>query len=209
MSKIDKKNQILDAMQALMSENLATDASVSDIAQRAGIGKGSIYYYFQSKDEILDAVLERSYSQAINESLKVMQETDLDAISKFQVLFKMCVQPDEMLHQKEMLHYLHVQDSILLHQKFLAITMRSFTPILTDIINQGIKEGTLSCEYPHQTAEIILSMIVFSLDRNFFSSEDETEIPTKLKALSILLEKSMGLEPGKLEFLYRLEDVIR
>ena len=65
MKKQNKRDLILDTMQSLMSQNLASTATVSDIAKHAGIAKGGIYYYFSSKDEILDAVLERSYSQAI------------------------------------------------------------------------------------------------------------------------------------------------
>ena len=47
-----KKDMILDAMQRLMNQNSAQSISVSDVAKEAGIGKGSIYYYFKSKEEI-------------------------------------------------------------------------------------------------------------------------------------------------------------
>ena len=35
--------------------------TVSEIAQTAGMGKGSIYYYFSSKEAILEALVERTY----------------------------------------------------------------------------------------------------------------------------------------------------
>ena len=57
-----KYDIILDALQQLLDENNIQTISVSDIAQKAGIGKGSIYYYFPSKDAILDALIERSLS---------------------------------------------------------------------------------------------------------------------------------------------------
>ena len=62
MQNNTKRERILDAMQELMRTSSAQAISVSDIAQKAGIGKGSIYYYFSSKNDILDAVIERSYS---------------------------------------------------------------------------------------------------------------------------------------------------
>lgn len=43
------------------------DITVDMIAKNAGIGKGSIYYYFESKEDIFDAVIERSYSAAIRD----------------------------------------------------------------------------------------------------------------------------------------------
>lgn len=201
MSKSNKRDLILDAMQSLMSQNLASTATVSDIAKHAGIAKGGIYYYFKSKDEILDAVIERSYSQTIEQSWSLMQSDGLDALSKVKQLFQLCVYPDVALHQKDLLNCLHVQDDLNLHHKFLALTIREFTPILTEILQQGEKENTLHCEFPKQTAEIIVSTLVFLFDHTIFTY-NESEIPKKLHALAELLERSMNVPKGSFDFLY-------
>ena len=201
MKKQNKRDLILDTMQSLMSQNLASTATVSDIAKHAGIAKGGIYYYFSSKDEILDAVLERSYSQAIEKSWSLIQSKGLDALSKVKQIFQMCVYPDIALHQKEMLTYLHLQDDLILHHKFLALTIREFTPILPEIIQQGEQEKSLHCEFPEQTSEIILSTLVFLLDHTLFSCKD-SEIPKKLHALAIMLERSMNAPEGSFDFLF-------
>ena len=57
MADIKKYDLILDALQQLMVDKSIQNISVSDIAARAGIGKGSIYYYFPSKEAILDALI--------------------------------------------------------------------------------------------------------------------------------------------------------
>ena len=57
MTNSKKYNQILDALQELLDSKDIQSISVSEIAQKAGIGKGSIYYYFSSKDAILDALV--------------------------------------------------------------------------------------------------------------------------------------------------------
>lgn len=57
MKSQNKRDLILDALQELMSGSSAQAISVSEIAQKAGIGKGSIYYYFSSKNEIIEAVI--------------------------------------------------------------------------------------------------------------------------------------------------------
>ena len=71
-AKQSKKEKILDAMQRLMERTHAQAISVSDIAKEAGIGKGSIYYYFKSKEDILEAVIERFYSDAIEKSKNLL-----------------------------------------------------------------------------------------------------------------------------------------
>lgn len=60
MSKTQKYDMILDALQSLLEQKDIQTISVSEIAQTAGIGKGSIYYYFPSKDAMLEALVERS-----------------------------------------------------------------------------------------------------------------------------------------------------
>lgn len=61
MAKQEKYNKILDALKELLETKELSTISVSEIAQTAGIGKGSIYYYFSSKDAILEALVARSY----------------------------------------------------------------------------------------------------------------------------------------------------
>ena len=61
MARQDKYEKILDALQTLLEDRNLQTISVSEIAQTAGIGKGSIYYYFPAKEAILKTLIERNY----------------------------------------------------------------------------------------------------------------------------------------------------
>ena len=65
MPNQQKYDRILDALQELLENEKLQTISVSEIAETAGIGKGSIYYYFPSKDAILQALVERSYEKPL------------------------------------------------------------------------------------------------------------------------------------------------
>ena len=65
MANQAKYEKILDALQTLLEDRSIQTISVSEIAQTAGIGKGSIYYYFPSKNAILDALIQRNYEKPI------------------------------------------------------------------------------------------------------------------------------------------------
>ena len=82
-----KKEHILDAAEALMCGIPDKDISVEMIAGKAGIAKGSIYYYFDSKDDIVNAVIERSYAIAINEYFADSNDAS-DPLSKIKSLFR-------------------------------------------------------------------------------------------------------------------------
>ena len=69
MRNSTKYDKILDALQSLLEHKTLQNISVSEIAQTAGIGKGSIYYYFPSKDAILDALVKRKSAHASSAEL--------------------------------------------------------------------------------------------------------------------------------------------
>ena len=59
----DKKDKIIEAAAQVFSQKGYAGAVVADIAVSAGIGKGTIYEYFKSKDDLFFAVFEWFSSQ--------------------------------------------------------------------------------------------------------------------------------------------------
>ena len=84
-SKYDK---ILDALQSLLETKTIQTISVSEIAQTAGIGKGSIYYYFPSKDAILDALVERNYEKPIQTAKNLASQTNISPFTRMAMIFQ-------------------------------------------------------------------------------------------------------------------------
>lgn len=56
--KADKRERILAAAKAVFAEKGFASAAIADIATRADIGKGTIYEYYKSKEELFFAVFE-------------------------------------------------------------------------------------------------------------------------------------------------------
>ena len=57
-ARIDKKNRIIEAAVVVFAQKGYASATVADIAARAEIGKGTIYEYFASKEDLFFAVFE-------------------------------------------------------------------------------------------------------------------------------------------------------
>lgn len=94
MQKLEKKqnkiNSILDVSLSLFAQKGFNGTSVADIAEKAGIGKGTIYEYFNSKQEIFINLIERWTSKAnenLNEILKKIRnpEEKLKAIINWNI----------------------------------------------------------------------------------------------------------------------------
>src|SRR3990167_3667480 len=73
------RSQIMDASLRLISERGFARTTVRDIAQEAGITDAAIYYHFQSKREILEALVEeRGYCSGLQQLERVSAELPLD-----------------------------------------------------------------------------------------------------------------------------------
>ena len=196
-----KSDLILDSMQRLMQKKDTRSISVSEIAKEAGIGKGSIYYYFKSKEEIVDAVIERSYSDAIQKAKELVQDPALDAQTKMEIIFQTCRDSSVELSRQEAGSYMERQQSALLHQQYIYIMIRNLRPILADIIRQGNQEGTITCSSPEEVAEIVLIILTIKFD-TYLSNGDAAQIQSTLDVFTYMLETSFHIEKGRLDYIW-------
>jgi AcrR family transcriptional regulator len=60
----EKTKLILDTALELFAEKGYHQTSISDITQRAGISKGLLYNYFESKDQVLRSIIQTGYNAA-------------------------------------------------------------------------------------------------------------------------------------------------
>jgi len=56
-----RRLQLIDTALAVFAEKGVDGATVKDLSQAAGVAQGLLYHYFRSKDELLEAALERHY----------------------------------------------------------------------------------------------------------------------------------------------------
>ncbi len=202
-----KKNEkkyhlILDALQLLLEEKKIQNISVSEIAQKAGIGKGSIYYYFPSKDAILDALIERSYEQPLLTAKNLAAQTEISPFTRMAMLFQACQNSSTaFIKQNDSSpDNTSAQDLAFLHQKYLTHVVSELKPALTEIIKQGVENDQIHFDRPAALAEIVLIVIAVKLDNSLLPSTP-AETADTLQGLISLLEKGTEVAPGTLSYL--------
>ena len=196
-----KYDQILDALQNLMESRNIQSISVSEIAQTAGMGKGSIYYYFPSKDAILDALIERNYEKPLETAKTLAGQTEISPFTRMAMIFQACRSSStEFLRQEEPVSLTSAQEHAFIHQKYMAHLISELKPVLTEIIRQGIDNGEIHFDRPAALAEIVLIVLTVKLDNTLVPSTRE-EIEEVMRGLVSLLEKGTENPAGSLNFL--------
>ena len=201
MQNKNKHDRILDALQMLLRTRSLQTISVSEIAQAAEIGKGSIYYYFPSKDAILDALIERNYEKPLETAKTLAGQTEISPFTRMAMIFQACRSSStEFLRQEEPVSLTSAQEHAFIHQKYMAHLISELKPVLTEIIRQGIDNGEIHFDRPAALAEIVLIVLTVKLDNTLVPSSREG-IEDVMRGLVSLLEKGTENPAGSLNFL--------
>lgn len=195
-----KYNLILDSLQKLLENKKLQTISVSEIAQTAGIGKGSIYYYFPSKDAILEALVERNYEKPLTTARNLSAQTDIPPFTRMAMIFQACRNSSTEYLKSGENSGVGAPEKALLHQKYMNHLISEFKPVLAEIIRQAIDAGEIHFERPDVLAEIVLIVLTVKMDNTIIPST-QGEIEETISGLVSLLEKGTDNPPGSLNFL--------
>ena len=189
----ERKKEILDIAEELFTAKGYDNTSTTEILERVGIARGTIYYHFKSKEEILDALIDRTI-QGIVRNVKSALSYEAPAPQKI-ISFIAATRVDSAIG-KEITDHAHKPQNALMHQKILNSLLEALTPIAAGIINNGIKEGSFSTNYPEEAAEMLLiySSIVFDEMNNMTNEEREK----KVTGFVFNMERLLGVKTGGL-----------
>ena len=70
----ERKGEILDVAEQLFAEKGFDNASTNDIIKKIGIARGTLYHHFKSKEEILDAIVERMMNDSIARARAIIKD---------------------------------------------------------------------------------------------------------------------------------------
>lgn len=196
----ERKNQILDVSNRLFNEKGYDNTSVADIIREVGIAKGTLYYYFKSKEEIMDAIVERTTSILLERAKGVVNNDSLNVHEKL----LRCIQALNLEENegREIMNHIHKPQNALIHQKELETMIENVTPLVAKIIQQGIDEGKFNTKYPYEATEmaIIYSQIAFDNIKEL----TQEEAVKKIMGFIYNLEKLFEVEEGSLNYLTQL-----
>ena len=194
----ERRNEILDAAERLFTGKGYMKTTINDILQEVGIAKGTFYYYFKSKEEVMDAVSMRYIDLGTEAVKKITEDKSLRGTEKLRILLTQDITKSE--NKDEMLEEFHQAGDAEMHQRSLLMSIERLTPLITDVVLQGIEEGDFNTPYPREIVELILVSLNIIFDEGLFKWTPEEKIQ-KARGMAYLMEKSLGAAEGSFDYL--------
>ncbi len=172
--------------------------TMQDFMNHLGIAKGTIYHYFKSKDELLEAVVEDIVNEHVKEMDRLIQETAGNALQKIQAL----IEAGSKITAPLVLEKLHERGNEAMHTRLLVAGLMKQAPVYANLIRQGCQEGLFHTDFPLECAEFILSAIQFLTDLGI-SPWTEEDLTRRAKAFPKLIEQMLHAPPDSFKFMLK------
>ena len=191
----ERRNEILDAADELFGRKGFDGTSTNDILEKVGIARGTLYYHFKSKEDILDALIQRYEEQMYSAAAAAAKDGSLPVTERLiRVVLAMNVSQNG---GKALVEQMHKPQNALMHQKSQAAVLKGVTPILTDVVQDGIREGLFSTPYPRECMEMLLVYAGTVFDDIMDDAQEVQE--QRIRAFIFHAERMLGAESGSLE----------
>jgi len=156
-----RRDAFLDVAQRLVQTKGYEAMSIQDVLNELEASKGAFYHYFESKQELLEAVVERFSDGALAALAPVLGDPDLPALQKLERVFAGVAR--WKADQKELvLAIMEVWNSdgnAIVREKLRRLTERIMVPLFSAIVSQGIDEGAFQVDSPDETAMILVALM--------------------------------------------------
>ena len=155
----ERTEQIVEAAIAVFSRLGFHKARMDDIAREAGVSKGTLYWYFESKDAIIKALLQHLCDQEVQE-VTAMLVAEGSASERLLVLSQQLASKFEQLEKLiPIIHEFYAtasRDPVV--QRMLADYFQAYREPLAALIRQGTKRGEFHLPDAEAAATIIESI---------------------------------------------------
>jgi len=180
VNKEEKRNSIACACKEILLQHGINNLTISQIAKTAGVGKGTVYEYFENKEDIVFEII----TVFIAEYEEILQElVSQDISTKEKVLHFLC-----QIHEEE-----EGRRQLRIYREFLAISLtngtegmlafntkcrKQFSAILENILQDGIEKKEIKAE----AMDFVSAMLVYKLGLIVESHTSELDVKKDAEA---------------------------
>jgi AcrR family transcriptional regulator len=187
----ERRQELIDAAERLFMEKGYEATAVSDIVQDVGVAQGTFYYYFRSKEEILEAIIEKDMAALEDDVRVITEDPHLDPAAKINAIVNSIIGISSS--RKEIMDYLHKESNAVMHEKMERHLIERLVPLMAEVVSQGVAEGRFDVQHPTEAVEFLLaSMVYFFHHPEIFA--DHARSKKMRSTLETILGRALGVK---------------
>ncbi|MCM1371063.1 MAG: TetR/AcrR family transcriptional regulator [Clostridium sp.] len=193
MKKEVRKKELIKIAYELFVTKGYENTSVDEIIAKAGIAKGTYYYHFESKEQMLEEVI----NVMVNEEVDMAKEVLNMPISIPEKLVGVITSLRPKIDEEEIKNALNKKENIVMHEKINNRIIEEAIPLLERIVNEGIENNMFNCNHIKERLKMLLIM------SNELFDDDDLNI-NEVEVFIDTTEKMLGAKQGTLQFIKML-----
>lgn len=191
----ERRNEILDVAERLFATKGFDNTSTNDILDEVGIARGTLYYHFKSKEDILDAMIGRISKRLVEKAKAIADHREIPVLQRLSMTIMALNLNNDL--GREVMEQMHRTQNALLHQKMRENLLAEVNPVLIGLVKEGMEQGICHTDYPAEVVE--MTMLYSSISFDVLSENSQEERQRKIEAFIYNLERLLGMEKGSLQ----------
>ena len=184
-TKEERRNEIIETAGKLFEEKGYEQTQVQDIVNEIGVAKGLFYYYFKSKDEVMEELADR-YTDAIIDAVNKLIDKDISTFDKISRIFQIFIDSAEK-KSGIFMGILNVKNGIT-HERIFFNVGKKMVPLVTELILSGNDNGECNCSDPKFITEFLVSGL-FNIMNQISPDEKIDYLKEKLPTIKTMILK--------------------
>ena len=188
-----RKRELLQIAYRLFLSQGYENTSVDEIIEAAGIAKGTFYYYFQSKEQMLEAVI----GMMIEAEAEVARQVLASGMPVPQKIVGIVSSVRPTQEERPIEDALNRPENVLMHDKLQRQLISDILPLLSQAVEEGVHDGLFACDHIPERVRMLLLLSCDLFD----------EGPSSQAVVDVfidVLEKTLGAAPGTMGFVREL-----
>jgi AcrR family transcriptional regulator len=135
--------------------------SIQDVLDQLEASKGAFYHYFDSKQALLEAVVERVADAGLAAMAPVLDDPDLPVLRKLEKFFA-GIARFKAERKELMVAIVEVWGSdgnAIVREKLRRLSASRMLPLLSAVVRQGVDEGTFRVYSPDETTKVLFALM--------------------------------------------------
>lgn len=190
----DRKESLVKIAFEMFLSNGYENTSVDKIIEEAKIAKGTFYYYFESKEQLLEEVVGLMLDNQSKHAEEILNSNI--SIPEKIVGIILSYTPNEI--ENTIKNTIHNNENIVLHQKLNKELIERMIPILTEVVKDGNKVGIFNCDNIPERIKSILILSGGLFDDNKKITKNDIDV------FIDIIEKTLGAKSGTMNFINKI-----